>query len=50
VALIGSAGQPHFGNPHKRRLLEDQLNEVKSCIPHLCGRIRSMLLQAGETV
>jgi hypothetical protein len=45
VALMGSSGQPHFANPHKQRLLLDLLGEVKSCIPHLCARIKSMLLQ-----
>ena len=45
VELMGRSGQPHFGNPHKQRLLQDLLGEVKSCIPHLCGRIKSMLLQ-----
>ena len=50
VALMGAARQPHFANPHKRRRLEDQLNEVKFCIPHLYARIRSMLLQAEEMV
>ena len=45
VELMGGSGQPHFGNPHKHRLLEDLLSEVKSCIPHLCGRIKSVLTQ-----
>lgn len=50
VELMGRAGQAHFGNPHKRRLLEDLLNEVKSCIPHLCGRIKSVLVQQANII
>ena len=45
VELLGRSGQAHFSNPHKQRLLLDLLGEVRSCIPHLCGRIKSMLLQ-----
>ena len=48
VELLGRSGQAHFGNPHKQRLLLDLLGEVRSCIPHLCGRIKSMLLQQGQ--
>jgi hypothetical protein len=45
VDVLVSSGQPHFGNPHKQRLLLDLLGEVKSCIPHLSARIKSMLPQ-----
>lgn len=44
VAKMVESGRPHFGNAHKQRLLLDLLAEVKSCIPHLCVRIKSMLL------
>ena len=50
VELMGRSGQAHFGNPHKRRLLEDLLSEVKSCIPYLCGRIKSVLVQQAEII
>ncbi|TGE16607.1 hypothetical protein E5J99_09525 [Hymenobacter elongatus] len=45
VENMVSSGQPHFGNPHKQRLLLDLLQEVKSCIPHLSVRIKSRLLK-----
>ena len=48
VELMGRSGQPHFSNPHKQRLLLDLLGEVKACIPHLCARIKSMLLQQEQ--
>ncbi|QDA58773.1 hypothetical protein [Hymenobacter jejuensis] len=47
VELMVSSGRPHFGNPHKEKLLLDLLNEVKSLIPHLCGRIKSMLCEVN---
>jgi hypothetical protein len=49
VELIVNSGRPHFGNLHKQRLLLDLLQEVKSYIPHLSGRIKSMLLQPAVT-
>ena len=48
VELLGRSGQAHFSNPHKQRLLLDLLGEIRSRIPHLCGRIKFMLLQQGQ--